>query len=351
MGILTDPALRVPRLDFELTAACDHRCGHCYNVWGAKPGDAQHGYAPKKPLNTAGILDLMTKAVTQSGCEHLTLTGGEPLLRRDADEVVAHACKLVRTVNLITNGSHLDADRAKRFKAAGLRSVQLTLLSADRALHDKLKGAVCFDDTCRAAFFAGRAGVGVTVCYVAMSENAGELEGVMELCAALGVRSLSYNRMSPTGGAIHHIERLMPSVADMEADLAVADRLGRSLGISVGTAMPVLPCLVRIERYPHVRFGYCSTGTSSPNLVVDIEGNVRSCNLSDTVLGNLVHQDWPEIMANPYPQVFRATLPEPCRGCAYQKSCVGGCKESSHATYGSVDHADPMLHRALSGAA
>ena len=38
-----------------------------------------------------------------------------------------------------------------------MRSVQLTLLSADRDTHDRLKGAVCFDDTVRAALRAGLA--------------------------------------------------------------------------------------------------------------------------------------------------------------------------------------------------
>ncbi|HMV67903.1 MAG TPA: radical SAM protein [Myxococcota bacterium] len=338
---------RIPRLDFELTAGCDHRCAHCYNVWGAEPGDPQHGYAPRRMLDTTSLLALMTKAVRQSGCTHLTITGGEPLLRRDAEELITHACRLVPSVNLITNGSHLDAARAGRLARAGLRSVQLTLLAGDRALHDRLKGAVCFDDTTRAAFHASRAGVVVSVCYVAMAENAGQLTRVLDLCAALGVRHLSYNRMSPTGGAVHHVARLMPTPEQIEADLEVCEVQARRLGIRVGTAMPIPPCIVRTERYPWVTFGGCSTGTDAPNLVVDVLGNVRSCNLSDTVLGNLVDDDWETIMANPYPDRFRATLPETCRGCAFQRSCVGGCKESSHAVFGEVGHLDPLVWLAL----
>ncbi|MEZ4471300.1 MAG: hypothetical protein R3F60_10970 [bacterium] len=50
-----DPAHQVPRLDFEFSAACDHACGHCYNVWNASPGDAQAGYprASSPPTPTA----------------------------------------------------------------------------------------------------------------------------------------------------------------------------------------------------------------------------------------------------------------------------------------------------------
>lgn len=338
---------RIPRLDVELTTACDHRCGHCYNVWGARPGDAQATYDPGRPLRAAAFRALLTKAVTQSGCSHLTFTGGEPLLRADALDVITHACTLVPSVHLITNGSHVSPDVAARLRDAGVGSVQLTLLAGERDLHDRLKGATCFDDTCRAALALADAGVRVQVCYVAMRENAGQLAAVMELCCALGVRGISYNRMSPTGGAIHEVARRMPTVEQVEADLDVAERLGPSLGLSVGTAMPLPPCLFRLERYRWVRFGFCSTGSDSPNLVLDPAGNVRSCNLSSGVLGNLVRQDWDEIMANPYPRDFRRRVPEMCRGCAFERSCQGGCKESGFATFGDATHPEPFLWLAL----
>ncbi|MCB9791220.1 MAG: radical SAM protein [Alphaproteobacteria bacterium] len=339
--------VHVPRLDFELTPACDHACGHCYNVWTAKEGDPQAGFETRGQLSTRRLKQMMTKAVRESGARHLTITGGEPLLRADALEILEHACGLVPSVSLITNGSHVREDTAARFKAMGLRSVQLTLLAGERALHDRLKGAVCFDDTVRAALRLRKAGVHVQVCFVAMSQNAGELARVMELCLVLGVGALSYNRMSPTGGAIHNIEDLMPDAAQIEADLQVADTLGARWDIQVATAMPIMPCLVRTERYRHVRFGYCSTGSHSPNLVIDGKGDVRSCNLSAGVLGNVLQQDWAEIMANPYPRAFRATVPEMCRGCAYERSCQGGCKESGFARYGDITHPEPLLARSV----
>lgn len=346
MSVL-DTSSRVPRLDFELSAACDHRCAHCYNVWNASPGDPQGSYTVRDQLRAGALKQLMTKAVEQSGCTHLTLTGGEPLLAAGALDLVAHARQLVPSVTLITNGSHVPPATAARLAEIGVSAVQLTLLAGDRVLHDRLKGAVCFDDTVRAAVDLVEAGVHVQVCYVAMRENAGQLERVMELCHVLGVRSLSYNRMSPTGGAIHHVARLMPTVEDIEADLAVAERLGRAWGIAVGTAMPVPPCLVRHERYPWVRFGGCSTGSSSPNLVIDVRGNVRSCNLSTGVLGNLIEQDWDEIMASDYPSTFVRTVPEICRGCTHERSCQGGCKESGYATFGDHAHPEPLLWLAL----
>ena len=337
--------VKVPRLDIELTTACDHRCAHCYNVWGAGEGEHQAGY-PKGQLPTLELISMMGRVVRQSGARHLTLTGGEPMLRADAMDIAAAACALVPSVQVVTNGSHVSPESARRFREMGLRSVQLTLLSAERERHDELKGVVCYDDTVRAAVDLREAGVPVQVCFVATSGNAGELPGVLELCYVLGVGHLAYNRMSPTGGAVGEVSKLMPTVEQVERDLAAAERLGRRYGIKVSTAMPIPPCLIRIERYPWVRFGFCSTGTHTPNLTVDALGNVRSCNLSSRVLGNVLEQEWAEIYKNPYPRTFRTQLPAPCIGCTYERSCNGGCKEAALATFGDPRHLEPFIYLA-----
>lgn len=337
------------RLDLELTEGCDHRCGHCYNVWNALPGDAQHKDLRSGPmLPTPALLAALRRAARDAPLTHITVTGGEPLLRRDALDVLAACAEMVPTVQLITNGSHVPPETARRLAAIGVRSVQLTLLAGDRELHDRLKGARCFDETARAALNLAEAGVPVQCCFVALSENRGELARVLELCLALGIRQLSYNRMSPTGGAVHEIERLLPDAEQIEEDLDTAERLGRAWGIGVSTAMPIPPCLVRVERYKWVQLGFCSTGSDTPHLVMDGRGDVRSCNLASTVLGNLHVQPWAEIFGHPYLRSFRHRVPEVCRGCAYERSCQGGCKESAFASFGDHTHPEPLLWRELS---
>lgn len=341
----TDRSHDVPRLDLELTPACDHSCGHCYNVWTAEEDDPQGGYQ-KGQLSTPDYLAMMDRLVAQSGADHITITGGEPLLHKGAMSIIERATELVSTVQIITNGSHVTPDRAAKFAEWGVRSVQLTLLSAERERHDALKGAECFDDTVRAAVDLLEAGVQVQICFVAMEANWQDFDALLELCFALSIRHVSYNRMSPTGGAIHHIAQRMPSIEAIEHNLDSANRLGPVYGIHVATAMPIPPCLIRIERYPNVQFGFCSVGTESPNIAVDALGNVRSCNLSANVMGNITEVDWPQIHSSKYLHGFKSQVPEMCRGCRYETSCQGGCKESGFATFGALTEPEPLLRMA-----
>ena len=349
MSILQfDSDCTVPRLDFELMTGCDHNCGHCYNVWNADPDDPQGGYEEGQ-LRLPEYLAMMEKAVTESGADHITITGGEPLLKKGALDIIEKSCELVSTTQLITNGSHIDDEAANRFATAGLNAVQLTLLSADPAKHNLYKGAECFDETVRAAVDLRDAGVPVHICFVAMRQNWDQFDEVMELAYLLGARAISYNRMSPTGGAVHEIGRLLPEVEHVEANLETANRLGKKWGLRVATAMPIPPCLIRIQRYDWVDFGFCSTGSKSPNLTVDPLGNVRSCNLSSHLLGNIIQQDWADIMKDidTYQTEFKQTIPDICRGCKYEKSCQGGCKESAFATFGDMTHPEPFRQMAI----
>ena len=335
------------RLEIELTPVCDHRCVHCYNVWNAEPGDPQHGLAPKVQGDLERARALIDR-VAEQGIEHLSLTGGEPLLHPRALEIIEHACTRVPSVGLITNGSHVSEAVARRLGAAGLKTAQLTLLGGRREVHDALKDVESFDDTLRSVLRLRDAGVRVNACYVSSQRNAGQLPAVLELCFAMGIRSLSYNRMSAAGLGVHRIAALLPSPEQLEADLLACATLARRWQIRVSTAMPVPPCIVHTARYPWVRFGFCSSGSGQHNLVMDLEGQVRACNLSHRVLGSALEEPLSALADDGYLAEFRSSLPLMCRGCPHARSCGGGCKESAFAAFGSLDAPDPLVWLALS---
>ena len=84
-------------LDIELTERCNNNCIHCcINL------PADDSIAKKRELSTAAIKDILKEAASL-GCLSVRLTGGEPLLREDFEELYLYARKLGLKVLLFTN--------------------------------------------------------------------------------------------------------------------------------------------------------------------------------------------------------------------------------------------------------
>jgi cyclic pyranopterin phosphate synthase len=89
-------------------------------------------FLPKSELLTLEELDRVCSAFIRQGVRKLRLTGGEPLVRRDLERLVALIAPMagLRDLTLTTNGSLL-AQKARPLADAGLRRVTVSLDSLD----------------------------------------------------------------------------------------------------------------------------------------------------------------------------------------------------------------------------
>ncbi len=84
------------RMDLALTYRCNNDCAHCYN---ARPRD----FAEMDTTSWKAVIDRAWEA----GIPHIVFTGGEPTLRDDLPELVAHAESKGQITGLNTNGRRL----------------------------------------------------------------------------------------------------------------------------------------------------------------------------------------------------------------------------------------------------
>lgn len=130
--LLGDAYGRVARdLRMSLTDRCNLRCSYCM------PPEGLAWLPTDETLSDAEVVRLLRVAVELLGVDTIRFTGGEPLLRRGLESIVAAASEL-RTpegeapeLSLTTNGIGLDK-RADALAAAGLRRVNVSLDSLDR---------------------------------------------------------------------------------------------------------------------------------------------------------------------------------------------------------------------------
>ena len=122
-------------LRVSVTDRCNFRCFYCL------PHGSPEETAPKEALLTYEEITAAVEVFAALGVEKVRLTGGEPMLRRDIETLVAKLARVpgVRDLALTTNGFNL-AERAAGLKAAGLDRVTVSLDSLKRAAFTEMTG-------------------------------------------------------------------------------------------------------------------------------------------------------------------------------------------------------------------
>jgi radical SAM protein with 4Fe4S-binding SPASM domain len=108
--------------------------------------------------------------------------------------------------------------------------------------------------------------------------------------------------------------------------------------------------VVDTSEFEHVGFGYCAAGTDRAYYTFDAVGNVRMCNHSPTILGNILEQPFGEIAESASARDFMAAAPDECTGCRVLRECQGGCKAAAEQCYASLTAGEPFLKLRKSGA-
>ena len=74
------------------------------------------------------------------GMHQIHLSGGEPTVRHDLEDIVEHCSKQGLYTNLITSGVLLNPDRLKKLESLGLEHVQLSFQDTDHENADRIGG-------------------------------------------------------------------------------------------------------------------------------------------------------------------------------------------------------------------
>jgi len=118
-------------LRISVTDRCNFRCSYCMpkEIFGR-----DFAFLPREQLLTFEEIARLARAFAREGVSKIRLTGGEPLLRKDLDRLIAMLAEIdeLTDIALTTNGSALAAG-AQKLKTAGLSRVTVSLDALDDA--------------------------------------------------------------------------------------------------------------------------------------------------------------------------------------------------------------------------
>jgi MoaA/NifB/PqqE/SkfB family radical SAM enzyme/protein-L-isoaspartate O-methyltransferase len=281
---------RLYSVTLAVTNRCTFRCWHCYNA-GRSDED----------ISLANLKQVVSE-LQALGAVMVTLTGGEPLLRLDLEEIVASFTQR-SCLTVGTTGLGLTRHRAQALKQNGLFAMAVSLDSASEEEHDRLRGMNgAFQIALDGLRTASEAGLYPYVVAVATRDflRPEHFWHFMQFAREAGALEVHLLEPSATGKLAGRSDVLLTQ-ADRQSILEYQKRAAED------ESLPILSSYTYLESRD--AFG-CGAGLT--HLYIDGSGEMSPCQLVPLSFGNVTREPIREILDR--------------MGCHFRKpraSCVG----------------------------
>jgi heme d1 biosynthesis radical SAM protein NirJ len=343
-----------PVVIWNLVRRCNLTCLHCYSISADIdfPGE----------LSTSEVLRVM-QDLHGFRVPVLILSGGEPLLRRDLFEIATRAVATGFYTGLSTNGTLIDRAMADRIAATGFDYVGISL-DGLRETHDRFRrkqGA--FEASLAGLRLCRERGVKVGLRFTLTQGNAGDLNGILELCEREGIDKFYLSHLNYAGrgntnrkhDAQHLLTRRVMEELFERAWQFERRGLARELvtGNNDADGAFLLQWVRRRfpERAAHIRtkleeWGGNASGVNVAN--IDNLGNVHPDTMWwDYTLGNVRERPFSAIWTDTRDPVLAGLKRHPrpvtgrCAGCSFLSICNGNTRVRARKVTGDAWAEDP----------
>lgn len=306
----------------EITSKCNMNCPYCYND-STCSGDY---------LSKNLFFDLINQGVENSLSE-ITISGGEPFLYKDIDELIKYANKNHIRARIITNLTIVNIDNAIEILRHG-NFFQLTLDSTVEEENDKIRGKNTFKKTLELLERAKLLGLSkqIVLRMNLSKSNVNRIQSFINL-------AINYN--------IKHITIAFIANSGRGSDYKLAYNYNESLFEMIGIMEKLKSLSSQYKDIIDINYNNLEEQRSCPlfnnsdievNPRIDAKGNVFFCGYffgDENILGNINNQKLLEIINSNQFYLFKQKVQsrknnKKCETCIFNKLCCCGCPAVSY---------------------
>ena len=320
----------------ELTYRCPLQCPYCSNpVEIAKYNDE---------LSTQDWIRVLREG-RKMGATQLGFSGGEPLLRRDLEELISEARELGYYTNLITSGVGMDEDRILAFKKAGLDHIQVSFQASNEELNDYLGASKTFQHKLQMANLVKQYEYPMVLNIVLHRQNIEQIREILDMTIELKADYVELASTQYYGWSRINLDNLLPT----REQLQQAEKVVVEYQNKMKDKMKIIYV---IPDYFETRPKACMNGWGAIFLTIAPDGTALPCHAAaqlpalnaPNVKEHTIEWIWNESSAF---NKFRGLewMQEPCRSCPEKEKDKGGCRCQAYMLTGDARNADPVCDK------
>ncbi len=308
----------------EIISSCNQNCIYCYN---------------SDTLKNKDIIDINTFKDIINQCfsdelDSVILSGGEPLLHPNIEEMLDYCYKMDVKVNIISNGTLINDDTARLLSKYN-PGLQFTLDGGDKSLHDSSRGKGTFEKQLLALENLKKYGYNGMLNLRAniWRDNATEdnIISIIEFCNKYKIKRLDFitTKRTSSFNLIINDTKVISNVSKW-----IKDNNQYNINITYDEDNPIYKCELSDDKE---RVQYV--------LRIASNGDVFPCQFftsSEFAIGNIYENDIDSILSSDKNKKLislikmRRFFINECEECVYSSTCHAGCPAKAYIAYGNI---------------
>ncbi len=271
-------------IQWHLTEKCNLHCTHCYQT-GTNREEMTLPQIKNTVNEISETLSIWMKTYGISFSPSVNITGGEPFMLNHFFDVLYEFRRREFEIYILTNGTLIDSDRARRLRDFNVQGVQVSIEGPEK-IHEAIRGRNSFSASLRGVQNLLNAGMEVTLNVTLSSINAGHFMDMFRLSSALGVQKLGFSRLVPSGRG----ETLVKEMLKTEEVKHLYEKIFSTdmKGLKLVTGDPVASQSGRRHEDTDegdIALGGCAAGISGLTILPD--GTLLPCRRLPVPIGNI----------------------------------------------------------------
>jgi len=331
----------------SVTNECNLRCIYC-------SADAKTPFDDE--LSLEEFYQLIEEFKTL-GIFQVTVTGGEPFMRRDVFLILKKLVEAKIKVSVISNGTMITDRTAEQLVDLNVKTIQVSLDAASPEINDASRGPAAFRRSFRGIETLLKHGIQPGILVTVTRLNYDQVETIVEELKNWNVQWVAFNLVAAVGRGVCTYNELTLSPQQLIEFTGLLERVKPQHKRFVKEEILYwLSYPRRLEQYseksgtepvaPRMHMLPCGAARSA--CAISADGWVIPCNkFSDYRCGNVRHESLKDIWNGPRMESIRALAEKPtaevevCRSCRYKPICAGGCRAEAYLHFQNLEAPDP----------
>lgn len=280
-------------IQWHITNLCNLHCKHCYQEVFSSQDDLCWDKLKLIADNLIRTSNNWNKKT------HITITGGEPLLKKETFFLLEYLNKKneINELSLITNGLFLDKKITQLEKFKKLKTIKFSLDGGNEKTNDSIRGIGNFNKVLKSVETSKKmTNLNIVLMFTLMKRNVDEIKDVYKICKRLKLEGLIVERFIPVGQSLAIKEEVLNKKEWKNISRFLLELCG--LECQSEEILPYRAFQIKFKQnnQPNLLGASCSAGSDGVCIMPD--GTIFPCRRFNLSIGNLLSQPLSEVWQN-----------------------------------------------------